>query len=354
MKSKVFFADLQNHKSTSLLNKIKKLLYQCEIQNKYQKKDIVAVKVHFGELGNTSFIRPVYLHPMLKELKRMETRPFLTDTNTLYTGMRSNSVDHLENAFLNGFNYSTLQVPVIIADGLHGANIIEIKVKYELSKKLILARDILEADGLLVVSHYKGHEISGFGATIKNISMGCAARSGKLDMHSANKPVVKQGLCTACRKCLKSCQVNAILFKEKAAITAKCTGCLKCVSACPEGAIHILWNQTSENVQKKMVEYADGVKNAFPDKSIFINVLTDISPACDCYPGNDTPVCPNIGFLASDDPLALDKASHDLVIQQTGQDPFKQVYPEIDSSIQFKYGEKIGLGKTGYELIKVD
>ena len=354
MPIKVFFSTLDNPKFNTPLNKIKRLMEHCDIKKKFNKKNLIAIKVHFGELGNTSFIRPILLRPIIEILKNINANPYLTDTNTLYVGMRTNSVDHLNNATLNGFNYSTLQVPVIIADGLRGENTVEIKSKSELLKKIKIASDIYNADGMIVVSHFKGHEVSGFGGAIKNISMGCASRGGKLDMHSHNKPVVKQSKCTVCGLCVKNCQVKAIIIKGKAVITDKCVGCARCISICPEQAIDSLWNETSEITQKKMVEYANAVTNKFEENILFINVLTQISPACDCYGGNDKPVTKDIGYLASSDPIAIDKASIDLLIKQAGKDPFKDVYPEIDSNIQFDYAKKIGFGSLEYEIVKIE
>ena len=326
----------------------------CNIEKMFNKKELIAIKIHFGELGNTSFIRPILLRPIIKILKNMGTNPYLTDTNTLYIGMRSNSVDHLYNATLNGFNYSTLQIPVIIADGLRGENTKEIQIKSELLKKVKIASDIYNADGMIVISHFKGHEVSGFGGTIKNLSMGCASRQGKLDMHSQNKPVVKQSKCTVCGLCIKNCQVNAIIIKGKAVITDKCVGCTRCISICPEEAIESLWNESSEKTQKKMVDYAFAVTEKFKSKILYINILTSISPACDCYGGNDKPVTEDIGFLASTDPIALDKASFDMVKKQVGKDPFKDIYPKINSNIQFEYAKKIGFSIIDYDLIKIE
>lgn len=354
MSIKVYFSSLDNPKFNTPLNKIKRLMEHCNIKKMFNKKDLVAIKVHFGELGNTSFIRPILLRPVIEVLKNIKTNPYLTDTNTLYIGMRTNSVDHLHDAALNGFNYSTLQVPVIIADGLRGENTKEIKIESEVLKKVKIASDIYNADGMIVISHFKGHEVSGFGGTIKNISMGCASRSGKLDMHSQNKPVVKQSKCTVCGLCVKNCQVKAIIIKEKAVITDKCVGCARCIAICPEEAIESLWNETSETTQKKMVDYAFAVTEKFKSKILFINVLTSISPACDCYGGNDGPVTEDIGYLASTDPVALDKASLDLVIKQAGKDPFKEIYPKINSKIQFDYAVKIGFSNLNYDLIKIE
>jgi uncharacterized protein len=354
LKPKVYFADLENMKFRSPLDKISMLLDKCDINTKFKDNDLIAVKVHFGELGNTAFIRPVYLRPVIDKLKKLGAKPYLTDTNTLYAGMRTNSVDHLHNASLNGFNYSTLQVPVIIADGLRGENTVSVEVDLELLKKVKLATDIVNADGMVVVSHFKGHEVSGFGGAIKNLSMGCAARRGKLEMHSQTKPVVKQGTCTACGRCVDNCQVRAIKIEEKAFITKLCVGCARCIAVCPENAITIQWNESSANTQRKMVEYAFGTVKALRSKIIYVNVITDVSPACDCYPGNGKPVADNIGFLASLDPVAIDKASYDLIIKQHGHDPFVKVYPEIDPMIQFEHCAKVGFGSAEYELITID
>ncbi len=356
MGSNVYFSSLENKKFKSPLEKIKNLLERCDTKNKFNKNDIIAIKIHFGELGNTAFIRPIYLRPIIEMLKNIGAKPFLTDTNTLYIGMRSNSVDHLHNAYLNGFNYSTLQTPVIIADGLRGENSIEYPVNLPLLKKVKLASDIVHSDGMICVSHFKAHEISGFGGAIKNLSMGCASRGGKLDMHSDARPFVKEKNCTSCKRCLNACQVSAIEMREKAFIKQNvCVGCSRCVAVCPVGAISINWNSSSESVQKKMAEYAFGTIDSLKRKIVYINILTSIVDACDCYPGNSAPMVGDIGFLASTDPVAIDKASYDLVVQtNNGEDPFKKVYSHIDCMITLNHASNIGCGSLDYNLIKID
>ncbi len=353
--SEVYFSSLKNPNEVTPLNKITRLLKRCGIQSIFNPGELVAVKLHFGELGNTAFLRPVYLRPVIEILKELKTKPFLTDTNTLYIGMRANSVDHLHNAMLNGFNYSTLQVPVIIADGLRGENTIRYPVDLPVLKELQLAADILNADGMVMVSHFKGHEISGFGGAVKNLSMGCASRGGKMDMHSDTRPYVSGEDCTACKRCISQCQVEAIEIKEKAVISDKCVGCSRCIAICPEKAIRISWSSASDQVQKKMVEYAYGVMQEFQGKAVFLNTLTDITPACDCYAGNTQPVVGDIGFMASSDPVALDKASFDLVIQKNqGKDPFKEVYPAINTSLQLTYAAELNFGKQDYKLVSIE
>lgn len=354
MTSTVFFANLNSNKHSSQLTKITKLLHKCTISDFFKKDELIAIKVHFGELGNTSFLRPIFLRPIVEELKKLKTKPYITDTNTLYVGMRVNSVDHLHNANWNGFGYSTLQVPVIIADGLRGENSTDYQVNLPLSKQVYLASDIINADGMICVSHVKAHEISCIGGAIKNISMGCASRKGKLDMHSQTRPFVDESICTACGRCVSHCQTAAIEINKKATITEKCVGCARCIAVCPEEAIQINWNTTTDNTQRKMVEYAFGVKKAIQSKIIFLNIITDVSPACDCYPGNDKAIVADIGYLASTDPVALDKASYDLICKTAGYDPMKKIYPHINPDIQFEHAEKINLGTTNYNLIEID
>ncbi len=352
----VFFSSVDCKKYKSPLDKFTRLLESCGADNKFDKGELIAIKAHFGELGNTAYIRPIYLRPVIEKLKSMGCKPYLTDTNTLYIGMRGNSVDHLYNATVNGFNYSTLQVPVIIADGLRGENVKEIEVNLPLCKKVKLASDIINSDGMICVSHFKAHEVSGFGGAIKNLSMGCAARQGKLDMHSNTRPSVERKSCVGCAKCVNACQVRAIEMNDgKAVVTEKCVGCARCIAMCPTQAIKVKWNESSENTQKKMVEYAYGVVSALRGKIIYINVLTNITNACDCYAGNDRPMTPDIGFLASLDPVAIDKASYDLVVNaNNGVDPFKAVYRDINTFGQFEHSKTIGFGTTEYNLVHIE
>jgi uncharacterized Fe-S center protein len=354
MASEVYFSSVDNKKFISPLNKITRLLEKCNIKDKFKKNDLVALKVHFGEFGNTSFIRPIFLRPVIDSVKALGAKPFLTDTNTLYVGMRTNSVDHLHNAALNGFNYSTLQVPVIIADGIRGENIIEYAVDFPLLKTIKIAADIFNSDGIIAVSHFKAHELSGIGGAVKNLAMGCGGRRGKYDMHSDSKPHVKAKDCTRCGKCVTSCQVKAIEMKDKAFITDRCVGCGRCIAVCPELAINVDWNSTSDGMQKKMVEYSFGIEKAMNKKITYVNIMTQMSPACDCYGGNDKPMAPDVGFLSSDDPVALDRACFDLLLKAAGKDPIKEEYPAINSYTIFDYAKEIGFGSSEYKLVSVE
>ncbi|MDR2870269.1 MAG: DUF362 domain-containing protein, partial [Deferribacteraceae bacterium] len=262
---------------------------------------------------------------------------------------------HIHNANLNGFGYSTLQVPVIIADGLRGDNKVSVPVPNgQLTDHAILAADIINADALVLVSHFKGHIATGFGGALKNLAMGCAARAGKQHMHSTTKPYVDQHKCTACGRCKQYCQVNAIKISGKAEIMSDiCTGCARCIGICPENTIHPSFENSSDNLQKMIAEYATAVVKSFNKPVICVNVLTSIVPLCDCLPANDAPLVHDLGFMASTDPVALDKACHELVKKHCGgEDPFLKANG-VDGEVAYNHAAAIGLGSTKYDVIEL-
>jgi uncharacterized Fe-S center protein len=365
--SKVFFTDMRARPDRNLLNKVENLLERMKVGKTFRKNDLVAIKLHFGELGNCAYLRPVFLRPIVEKLQGIGVQPFLTDTNTLYKGSRSNAVNHLDTAMYNGFDYACVGCPIIIADGLRGANGVKVNVPDGVLKEVSIAREIAEADSMIVVTHFKLHELSGFGGALKNIGMGGASREGKLVQHSTLAPQVNIEKCKGCKICFDYCPSNAISLEEKrAAIEGRtCIGCGECVAICPEGAIEIQWTDDVGLFQKKMVEHAYGVLRG-KKKTIFLNFVIDVSPACDCYPCNDAPIVRDVGILASFDPVSIDAASADLVnneeslpgtvIKQSlkrGQDKFRAVYPSVDWNVQLDHAEKLGLGERKYLLVKV-
>ncbi|MGD0235100.1 MAG: DUF362 domain-containing protein [Syntrophorhabdales bacterium] len=365
--SKVFFTDMRARPDRNLLNKVESLLERMRVGRAFKKNDLVAIKLHFGELGNCAFLRPVFLRTIVEKVKSMGAQPFLTDTNTLYKGSRSNAISHLDTAVHNGFDYACVGCPIIIADGLRGANSVKVKVPGEVLKEVSIAREIAEADRMIAVTHFKLHELSGFGGALKNIGMGGASREGKLVQHSTLAPQVNVENCKGCKVCFDYCPVQAISLKQKrATIEGRiCIGCGECIAICPEGAIEIQWTDDVDLFQKKMVEHACGVLQA-KKNTIFLNFIMDVSPACDCYPCNDAPIVRDVGVLASFDPVSIDAASADLVnneeslpgtvIKRTlkkGQDKFRAVYPSVDWNVQLDHAEKLGLGERSYMLVKV-
>ncbi len=366
-KSKVYFANLRTKIGRNLLDKLRILLDNLDIKDIFKEQELVAIKVHFGEKGNLSFIRPNFVRVVVDELKKLKTKPFITDCNTLYKGSRGDSVSHIENAIFNGFDYAVVNAPIIIGDGLTGGSFKKVEVNLEIFKHVSIGSEIARADGMVVMSHFKCHELTGFGGALKNLGMGCASREGKLAQHSNISPSVKKKNCVGCELCVKSCNHGAIIMVDKKAeiLDRHCVGCAECILVCPKGAIVINWNEQVPVLQKKMIEHAYGACKG--KKAVYINFLTQISPACDCYGHNDYPITRDIGILASKDPVAIDMASVDLVNKEVGnqntalksgfnsnEDKFRGVYPEIDWNVQLNYAEKIGLGKKDYELISID
>jgi uncharacterized protein len=378
MKSPVYFAPGDGCADPGLLNDIGVLLDRVRLGEKIRERDFVAVKLHFGERGNTAYVRPSFVARVVDRVAALGARPFLTDTNTLYVGSRGDAVSHLRLAHDHGFDYAAVHAPVVIADGLRGNSSVAMPTGGHLFKTVFIAHEIAMADALISVAHFKGHELAGFGGALKNLGMGCASREGKLAQHSNIAPRVRESACRACGRCLNRCAAGAIEIRpakpqverrhglgQTAWIDpGKCTGCGECIHACPDEAVRIRWNESVPVFQKKMVEYAWAVMEAKRGKILFLNVLTRITPACDCNDVSETPIVADIGILASEDPVAIDQASVDLVNAQAGErtsqlcggldpggDKFRSLYPDVDWRVQLAYGEKIGLGTRNYELI---
>lgn len=368
MSSKVYFIDFRADVQKNIMAKLQGLLDAAGLSSVVAKRDLTAVKVHFGELGNTAFIRPVYLRNIVAAVKQAGGVPFLTDANTLYAGTRSDAPHHLTTAIQNGFAYAVVEAPLVIADGLRGKSEAVVDVYGKHFESVYIGREIVEADVFISVAHFKGHELSGFGGAIKNTGMGCASRKGKLAMHSTVSPQVKAENCIACEECVEHCSQHALMIVDEKAVVdeEKCIGCGECILICSNSAIEIKWDQEIPSFLEGMVEYMAGVLKQKAGKSLFINFITDVSPACDCYPANDAPIVKNIGVVASPDPVAADQASVDLVNAQQalpdtklsintepGGDKFKGLYPSVDWPIQLEYAEKIGLGSRTYELVRL-
>lgn len=331
-------------------DRLSELLKKSGAEDFIEPKDLVAIKMHFGEKGNDGYIKAEFVRPAIKLIQQKKAAAFLTDTGTIYNGNRSNAPDHLQLAAEHGFSQTRLQTPVVIADGLIGNDYYEVEVGGKYFKKVKIASAIYEADCMLVLSHFKGHLLTGFGGALKNLGMGCAARLGKFEMHSSVSPTVESARCTACGACIERCAHKALSFEDgKIHLNKKiCAGCGECVIVCNFGALSITWNEGQARVQEKIAEYARGA--ILNKRCFFINFLNHITPNCDCLSKKETPLLPDIGIMASEDPVAIDQASLDLVIKQGG-DVFKKTYPHIDYNIQLECAEKLGVGSRNYALV---
>jgi len=308
----------------------------------------VGIKLHFGEKGCTTYIRPELVKAVYDAVIAAGKDAALIETNVLYHGERLNTTSHLKIAKEHGFDFA----PIDILGGENGDQFMDVPIDGGMVKLAKIARDLVKYDSLLVLTHFKGHGVAGYGGVFKNIAMGLASRAGKLHMHSDISPSVNQTACVGCGLCVEQCDFDAIAIKGgKAKIdNDKCAGCAVCIARCPEGAVMVPWGgSSSENLQKKIVDYTQAVFKVVPqEKMIFINILEKITQDCDCDSDAQEPMMDDIGILLSNDPVAIDKASLDLV-----GDKFDQVN-EVDKSIQTTYAQESGIGKKKYKLVSLN
>ncbi|MBE6913801.1 MAG: DUF362 domain-containing protein [Ruminococcaceae bacterium] len=373
--AKVYFSDFRTgYGGKSIPEKFRKLALAAGIDQIDMNGKFVAIKLHFGELGNLGFLRPNYARVIVDIVKALGGKPFLTDCSTMYVGSRKNAVEHLYCAWENGFTPMTVGCPIIIGDGLKGTDDVAVPLEgCEYTKEAMIGRAVMDADIVISLSHFKGHELAGFGGAIKNLGMGCGSRAGKKDMHSSGKPVINAELCRGCKLCMRECANNGLVFDEatgKMTINeSECVGCGRCLGACNFDAVEFAQNQAASILNAKMAEYSKAVVQGRPN--FHLSVVVDVSPFCDCHSENDAPILPDIGMFASFDPVALDQACADACLKAEPirnsllgdhmhadgfvdhHDHFKNTTPESEWESQLIHAEKIGLGTRAYELVTI-
>ncbi len=379
-KSKVYFTDMRALPGTNLLKKLEKLIRKTGIADIDFQDKFCAIKIHFGEPGNLAFLRPNYSKVVADVVKSLGGKPFLTDCNTLYAGRRKNALEHMDAAYENGYSPFSTGCHVIIADGLKGIDETIVPIDGELVKEAKIGTAIMDADIFISLSHFKGHELTGFGGAIKNIGMGCGSRAGKMEQHSNGKPAVNSGACKKCKACAKNCAHGAIDFNAEGIAHINpdiCVGCGRCIGSCVFDAIAPEWDAAEADLNKKMAEYALAVVKDRPH--FHISLVIDVSPYCDCHGENDAAVIPDIGIFASFDPVALDRACADAcnkeqpiknsvlsdnLEKESGcgcscgcshdkKDHFKAMHSNTDWEVCLVHAEKMGIGTQEYELIEV-
>ena len=374
-KAKVYFTDFRTpYGGDTMPGKLKKLIRKAGIAQLNLEGQFVAIKIHFGELGNVSYLRPNYARAVVDVVKELGGKPFLTDCNTLYPGSRKNALEHLYCAWENGFTPLTVGCPILIGDGLKGTDDIEVPVRGgEYVKNAKIGRAVMDADVIISMTHFKGHETTGFGGALKNLGMGCGSRAGKKEQHNNGKACVQQEICRGCRRCMRECANNGLVFdpetRKMHVDKEHCVGCGRCVGACNFDAIDFEDPNSSQMLNYRIAEYAKAVVDGRPQ--FHISLVMDISPNCDCHVENDAPILPDVGMFASFDPLALDQACVDACMKceplpnsQLGEhmrdphfvdhhDHFTNSTPESEWQSCLSHAEKIGLGTRDYELIRL-
>jgi len=372
--SKIYFTDMRTKVGESLLIKMDRLIQKAGIKDIDFSKKYVAIKIHFGEPGNLSFLRPNFAKTLADRIKKLGGMPFITDCNTLYVGRRNNALVHLDAAAENGYTVLSTGCQNIIADGIRGTDDVEVPINGGVyCKTAHIGRAIMDADIVISLTHFKGHEITGFGGALKNIGMGSGSRAGKMAMHNDGKPQVESSACIGCKICGRFCAHDAISYGKdnKASINhKKCVGCGRCIGACSKNAISSNSDSGAVALSCKIAEYSKAVLDGRPN--FHINVVNQVSPECDCHDENDAAIVPDIGIFAGFDPVALDQACVDAVnaaagiatsiisernkmpqYEKGGTDHFSGIHPSTDWRSQLSHAEKIGLGTTKYELVIV-
>ena len=366
MPAKVFYTDSQSRShEESNLAKVARLCDALNFKKFIKKNELTAVKLHFGEYGNDTHLNPTLVRQVINKITAAGGKPFLTDTTTLYSGSRHNAVDHLQTAYLQGFAPSVVAAPVVIADGLFGDNDVPVRINCKHFKEVHIATEINKAPALVVLSHFKGHQMAGFGGAIKNLAMGGASVRGKREQHATHVSV-NEDTCIGCGKCVRACPQDALSMQKKKSKVdiSRCVGCFECMTVCPAAAISVDWDTEVEPFMERLTEYAYGVVKGRKKRVCYINFVLNVTPDCDCVGWSDMPMVPNIGILASTDPVALDQACFDLVNKAPSlsgeccdkkgkQDKFTARWPHTLGPVQLKYGEEIGLGSRKYDLVKI-
>ncbi|MFZ2145630.1 MAG: DUF362 domain-containing protein [Sedimentisphaerales bacterium] len=358
MGSKVYFikASVKNGEKV-ISRKARKLFKAGGFAERFKENDFTAVKVHVGEDGNNTYTKAPYIKGLVDELLALKTKPFITDTTTLYLGQRHNAIDHSVLAAKHGFGLEGLGIPFIVPDGLFGTNEIPVEINGEIDKQVFIASGIVQCQSLLSVAHLTGHVAACLGATLKTLGMGCASKRGKMKQHAALKLEIGDD-CTRCGVCYEHCPADAITLDDvKAHIDQdKCIGCAECMAMCRFDAVICNWGEEDEVLQKSIAEHALGTVKGKENRAAFFNFLLSVTKDCDC---SDTPnmgkIVEDIGIAASTDPVAVDKATLDLVENKAGRKLAELLgNDKLNPLYQIEHGERIGLGSSSYELIEVD
>ncbi len=358
MDSKVYFIKASVKDGEKVISKkARKLFKTGNFAGCFKENDFTAVKVHVGEEGNNTHIPAPCIKGLVDELLALKTKPFVTDTTTLYVGQRHNAIDHNVLAAKHGFGSEGLGIPFIVPDGLFGTNEIPVEINGEINKKVFIASGIVKCQSILSVAHFTGHPAACAAGTLKTLGMGCASKKGKLKQHAALKLNIS-GDCTRCGVCVEHCPADAITLDDvKAHIDQdKCIGCAECMAVCRFGAVRCNWGQEGEILQKSIAEHALGALRGKENKAAFFNFLLSVTKDCDCFSApNMRTIVDDIGIAASGDPVAVDKATLDLVENKAGRKLAELLENDkLDPRYQIEHAERVGLGSSSYELIEID
>ncbi|MBT4870909.1 MAG: DUF362 domain-containing protein [Candidatus Diapherotrites archaeon] len=335
----VYLAKINSYQKTKKINEMSKKLLK-KVDPGFSGS--IPLKVHFGEKGNVTYIKPENYEGIISYLAENNCEPFFTDTNVLYRGERMTRDKHIKLAKEHGFT----MIPIKIADGDHGEEREFVEINKKHFQKCKIGKLIANTNQMLVIAHFKGHILAGFGGAIKQLAMGCASRGGKLDMHANSKPFINPIACKKCNTCVENCPTDACIISKIPHIDKKkCVGCATCIAVCPHAAVKINWASTRpKTFYEKLDEYALAAQKG---KNVaYINFAFNITPRCDCAGEVMETIAKDVGILASNDPVALDAACLDIIRKEENKKLFRG-----DHALE--YAEEIGLGKREYILEEI-
>ncbi len=355
MASTVYLARVENDGGTEELARLAGRVFdEARLDRVAEQDELCAVKTHYGEEGNQTYVEPECVRPLVQRLREAGARTALIETSTLYTGERHNALDHFELACRHGFGYEELGCPILFIDGLRGDYEREVEVGLKRFDEVAVAGDMPHVPSALVVTHLTGHILSGVAGAIKNVAMGLASRKGKLRQHISGKPSIDKDTCTACGTCAEWCPEDAITVRAVAEVDhGDCIGCGQCLTVCPVDAVDFSWSEDSSAFCEGMAEYARGILKHCADRTAYVTFAHDITEECNCEGKEMGRLAPDVGVLASHDPVAIDRAAVDLANEAAGKDVFEEAWADRDYQAQFAHGEAIGLGSEEYELEEI-
>lgn len=349
MKSNVYFVKSAGLNAEERLTALSKILSGFGSSFKFDSGEIVPVKITIGDSQCVYNVSAELIKQVVFKIKSDKAKPFLFDTSVIYTGQRQNAVDHLNLVQNKGISHSKTGAPFVVADGLLGQDGREFEIDSPHIKKIKVPSFIGMLDSLVVLTHATGHVFSGYAGSIKNVAMGMSCRPTKQVQHSSMKPSVIKDKCSACGCCVSVCPVGAISLNKPGKAQIKqdvCIGCGECLCACKFDAVFVNWQEDVEVFCRRMCDAAKFIDSQFK-KKFYITFAFDITQECDCISTkNDKMISKDIGILASEDILSLDKAVSDLMTDEIEFLKHHDAYKKM-----FDYAEKIGLGSLDYNLV---
>jgi uncharacterized Fe-S center protein len=316
-----------------------KTVAEKELSSIFSNGEKIAIKLHMGEAGNEHYLKPEFVKVVIDVLKGLGVQPFIFDSPVVYPGGRDAPEKYLDTAKEHGYSEESMGCPITISN--ESINVKEKYLEYHVCK------DLVDADGVLVLTHAKGHTCSGYGGAIKNIGMGALTKESKGDIHDAANPKII-GECVGCNACVKACPVQILSLEDNKIVlnNDSCIGCSICIQECK-------FDVLKPKIEMFDILLAEGANAAHKNfkKSYYINAIINISKKCDCFSdmSKNPIILEDVGILFGKDIVSIEKASLDLInkkyngnlfLEHNNKDPYKQV----------NVAAEIGMGELDYTL----